>query len=206
IVLVAMMVLQVPNIAFALYVIFIVSNENPALSLRTGVASLVAVILALSISLVVVILTDNDPLARVVTLAVMTFFAGMITVATTLSALGPIIGLIGGVALHLWESHATSDRVVKGNLWLLAAFATGIVGAVAVSYLFSMRSPANRLAGQLRLRYRALAEMFGAYAADDATEHQRRTAAHSVSRLAAEGHRGMLELHRQIIDRNLSTG
>ena len=35
-----MMVLQVPNIAFALYVIFIISNENPALSLRLGVASL----------------------------------------------------------------------------------------------------------------------------------------------------------------------
>ena len=55
VVLVAMMVLQVPNIAFALYVIFIISNENPALSLRLGVASLVAVALALSISLGVVI-------------------------------------------------------------------------------------------------------------------------------------------------------
>ena len=206
VVLVAMMVLQVPNIAFALYVIFIVSNENPALSVRTGAASLVAVTLALSISLVVMIVTDNDPLARVITLAVMTFFAGMITVATTVSALGPIFGLIIGVALHLWENHAPADRVVKADLWLLAAFASGIAGAVAVSYLFSTRSPAQRLAGQLRLRYRALVAMFEAYARHDATEYQRRTAAQSVSRLAAEGHRGMLELHRQIIDRNLSIG
>ena len=206
VVLVAMMVLQVPNIAFALYVIFIVSNENPALSLRLGLASLVAVTLALSISLAVVILTDNDPVARVVTLAAMTFLAGMISVATTVSALGPIFGLIAGVALHLWENHAPADRVVKADLWLLAGFATGIAGAVATSYLFSMRSPAHRLAGQLRLRYRAVAAMFEAYSRDDATEYQRRTAAQSVSRLAAEGHRGMLELHRQIIDRNLSSG
>ena len=73
VVLVAMMVLRVPNVAFALYVIFLVSNEKPALSLRTGIASLLAVTLALSISLGVVILTDNDPLWRVVTLAAMTF-------------------------------------------------------------------------------------------------------------------------------------
>ena len=206
VVLVAMTVLQVPNIAFALYVIIIISNENPALSVRTGAASLIAVALVLSTSLVVVIVTDNDPLARVITLAVMTFFAGIITVATTVSALGPIVGLIVGVALHLWETHAPADRVVKANLWLLAAFATGIAGAVAVSCLFSMRSPAHRLAGQLRLRYRALAAMFEVYTRPDATEYQRQTAAQSVSQLAAEGHRGMFELHRQIIDRDLSSG
>ncbi|PWT97350.1 MAG: fusaric acid resistance protein [Terriglobia bacterium] len=206
IVLVAMIALQIPNVAYALYVIFLVVNENPSLSLRTGVASLVTVASAVSVSLIVVILTDNDPLARVVTLAVMTFLAGMITVGTTVPSLGPIIGLIFGVAIHSWESHAPADRLVKGDLWLIAGFATGIAGGVATSYLFSMHSPADRLAGQLRLRYRALAAMFGAYGRDDATEPQRQTAAQAVSRLAAEGHRGMLELHRQIVDRHLSTG
>jgi multidrug resistance protein MdtO len=166
----------------------------------------VVVALSLSISLGIVILTDNDPLARVLTLAATTFFAGMIIAVTTVPAVGPIFGLIAGVVLNSWESHAPADRVVKTDLWLLAGFGIGIAGAVAVSYLFSTRSPADRLAGQLRLRYRALVGMFGAYAADDATEHQRRTAANAVSRLAAEGHRGMLELHRQIIDRNLSSG
>jgi multidrug resistance protein MdtO len=201
-----MMVLRVPNVAFALYVIFLVSNENPALSLRTGIASLLVVTLALSISLGVVILTDNDPLGRVVTLAVMTFLAGMITVVTTVPSLGPISGLIAGVGIGLWENRAPADKIVEANLWLLAAFGTGIVGAVATSYVFSMRSPATRLAEQLRSRYRALAAMFAAYAADDATEQQRRTAAQSVSRIAADGHRGMLELHGQIVGRNLPSG
>src|SRR5437867_1377946 len=98
----------------------------------------------LSISLGVVTLTDNYPLARVVTLPAMTFLAGMTTVATSVSALGPIFGLIVGVALPLWENHAPADKVVKGELWLLAGFATGIAGAVAVSYQFSMHSPADR--------------------------------------------------------------
>jgi multidrug resistance protein MdtO len=152
-----------------------------------------------------VVLTDNDPGARVISLAVMTFLAGMITTATTVPSLGPISGLIYGVAMGLWENHAPADRLVKSSLWLVAGFGTGIAGAVATSYLFAMRSPADRLAGQLRLRYRALAAMFAAYAADQATD-QRRTAALTVSRLAAEGHRGMLELHRQIVDRDLPSG
>ena len=206
VVLVLMMVLQVPNVAYALYVVFVVSNENPALSLRTGVASLLTVAVALSIAFGVVILTDNDPLARVMTLAVMTFLAGMIATVTTVPALGPIWGLIYGVGIGTWENHAPADRLVKSTLWLLAAFATGIAVSVAVSYLFSTRSPSDRLAGQLRLRYRALAAMFSAYAADDATDQQRWAAAQSVSRLAAEGHRGMLELYRQIADRNLPNG
>ncbi|HTA68442.1 MAG TPA: FUSC family protein [Bryobacteraceae bacterium] len=206
VVLVLMMVLRVPNVAYALYVVFVVSNENPALSLRTGVASLLTVAVTLSIAFGVVILTDNDPLARVMTLAVMTFLAGMIATVTTVPALGPIWGLIYGVGIGIWENHAPADRLVKSSLWLVAAFAIGIVVPVAVSYLFSMRSPADRLAGHLRLRYRALAAMFSAYAADDATDQQRRAAAQSVSRLAAEGHRAMLELYRQIADRNLPSG
>ena len=206
VVLVAMMTLRVPNVAFALYVIFIVSNENPALSLRTGIASLVSVSVVISVALGVVVLTDNDPGARVISLAVMTFLAGMITTATTVPSLGPISGLIYGVAMGLWENHAPADRLVKSSLWLVAGFGTGIAGAVATSYLFAMRSPADRLAGQLRLRYRALAAMFAAYAADHGTEDQRRTAALTVSRIAAEGHRGMLELHRQIVDRDLPSG
>lgn len=206
VVLVAMMVLQVPNAPFALYVILLVSNENPALSLRIGLGALVTVFLALSISLAVVILTDNNPLARVITLAAMTFVAGMITVGTTVPSVGPIFGLVAGVALHFWETHVGADRVVKSDLWLLAGFAMGIGGGVAVSYLFSMRSPADRLAGQLRLRYRTLAAMFESYASDEAGELQRRTSAQAVSRLAAAGHREMLELHRHITDRNLPTG
>jgi len=206
IVLVAMMALQVPNISFGLYVILLVSNENPAVSLRTGVGALVVVALALSITLGVVIVTDNDPLARIVTLAVTTFLAGMITAVSTVPALGSIFGLVVGVAIRAWEIHAPADTVVKGDLWLLAGFATGISGAVAVSYLFSARSPADRLASQLRLRYRALAAMFEAYGGNGEAKDEPLAAAQVVSRLAGEGPQGMLELHRQIIDRNLPSG
>ena len=108
--------------------------------------------------------------------------------------------------MHLWENHAPADKVVKSELWLLAAFATGIAGErLQLLTIFDAIACADRLAGQLRSRYTRSRRMFEAYARSDAAENQRRIAAQSVSRLAAEGHRGMLELHRQIVDRNLSS-
>lgn len=204
-VVVAMQVLHVPYIAYGLYVILLVAHDNPAVSLRMGIASIFAASCALSISLIVVILTDNDPMARVLSLAAITFVAGMITVATSVPALGPILGLIYGVGIAFWENHAPADTLVKDSLWLLAAISTGISGALAVGYAFASRSPADRLAEQLRTRYRALETMFQTYASDS-TDQQRFTAAERVSRLAGAGQRGMLEVYNQIVDRNLESG
>jgi multidrug resistance protein MdtO len=204
-VLITMMVLQIPYIAYALYVIYIVTNESPAVSLRTGIASLLSVVAVLAITLIVVIATDNDPMARVLGLAIITFLGGMITVATSIAAMGPIWGLICAVAIGFWENHVPADALVKDSLWLLAAFATGIGETVAIGYVLRSRSPADKLGEELRTRYRALAAMFEA-CAGGSTEHQRRAAADHVSRLAAAGHRGMLGLYHQIVDRNIETG
>ena len=204
-VLVAMMVLQIPFIAYGLYVIFIIGHDNPAVSLRTGVATLCSVACVLSIAFIVVILTDNDPIARILSLAAMTFVAAIIATSTSMPALGPGWGLIYGVAIGLWENHAHADRLVKNSLWLLSAFSIGIAGSIAVEYVFASRSPADKLAGQLGLRYRALATIFEAYASDS-TDQQRWSAAEDVSRLAAAGERGMLELYSQIVDRDLESG
>ena len=185
-VLITMMVLQIPYIAYALYVIFIVTNESPAVSLRTGTASLLSVAAVLAITLIVVIATDNDPMARVLGLAIITFLGGMIAVATSMAAMGPICGLICAVATGLWENHFPADAVVKDSLWLLAAIATGIGETVAIAYVLRSRSPADKLGEELRTRYRALAAMFEA-CAGGSTEQQRRAAADHVSRLPQPG-------------------
>ena len=201
ILLVLMMVLQVPYMAYALFVVSMISAGSPAAGLRTGIATLLVVVCVLAVAFAVVILTDNDPVARVLSLAAMTFIAGMIAMSTNVPALGSIWGLIYGVAIGLWENHAPADRLVKTCLWLLAAVALAIGVSLAVVCVFALRSPVQRLADQLRSRYRALAVLFDAHA-HESTDQQRQMAAQSVSRLAAEGHRGMLELYQEI-DRDL---
>lgn len=205
VVLITMMVLQMPFVAYGMYVIFMVGRESPAVTLRTGIALLSSVSCALGIAFMVVILTDNNPMARVLSLAAITFVAGMITVATSMPALGSGWGLIFCVGIGFWENRTAADKLVKTSLWLLAAFATGIGVAIAVEYVFGTRSPAEKLTEQLRIRYRALETMFKAYAGD-VTDQQRQSTAEHVSRLAGAGHSGMIELYAQIVDRNVDRG
>jgi multidrug resistance protein MdtO len=204
-VLVLMLVLQMPFIAYGLYAIFLIGRESPSVSLRTGFGSVLTVMMVVVVEMAVIIPTDNDPMARVVSIAVFTFVAGMVVVCTSQPALGSAWGLFYCVVISFWERHASEDTLVKNSLRLLAAFAIAAACAVAVEYIFSPRSPSARLEEQLSTRYKALEVMFSLYAADGSTE-QRFEAAGRVSRLAAAGQAGMLDLFNQIVDRNLDTG
>jgi multidrug resistance protein MdtO len=203
--LVLILVWQMPFAAIGLYSIFLIGRESPSVSLRLGVASVMTVALAVAIELSVVLLTDNDPMARVLSVAAIAFLAGMVVVGTSLPALGPSWGLIYSIVIAFWESHLPADRLVKNSLWLLATFSVAVGCGIAVEYVFGARSPADRLEEQLRIRYQALERMFSLYARD-AQPEQRFEAAGRVSRLAVAGQDGMMALYNQIVDRNLDTG
>lgn len=205
-VLVLMLVLQMPYIAYGLYFIFLIGRESPSVSLRTAFVLVVSIMILIPAEMGVVILSDNDPMARIVSVAVMTFIGGMILVSTSLPSLGGAIGFIYCVLIGFWEHQAPEDTLVKNSLRLVAAFATAAACGVAVEYLFGTRSPADRLEEQFRIRYRSLQEMFSLYAQEEVSPKQRFDTAARVSRLAVAGSAGMMDLYNQIVDRNLDTG
>jgi multidrug resistance protein MdtO len=205
-VLVLMLVLQMPYIAYGLYFIFLIGRESPSVSLRAALVSVVTISLVIVTEMGVVILSDNDPMARVLSVAVATFVGGMILVSTSQPALGSIAGFIYCVVIGFWEHHAPEDTLVKNSLHLLAAFAMAAACGVAVEYVFGARSPADRLEGQFRIRYQALEEMFSLCAQEEVSPKRRFDAAVRVSRLAAAGQLGMMDLYNQIVDRDLDTG
>jgi multidrug resistance protein MdtO len=204
-VLLLMLVLQMPNIAYGLYFIFLIGRESPSVSLRTAFPSVVTISLVIVAEIGVVILSDNDPMARVLSVAIVTFVGGMILVSTSQPALGSLTGFVYCVVIGFWEHHAPEDTLVKNSLRLLAAFAMAAACGVAVEYVFGARSPADRLEEQFRIRYQALEEMFSLYA-QEVDRKQRFDAGARVSRLAVAGPAGMMDLYNQIVDRNLDTG
>jgi multidrug resistance protein MdtO len=205
-VLVLMLVLQMPYIAYGLYFIFLIGRESPSVSLRTAFVLVLSIMLVIVVEIVVVIVSDNDPMARVLSVATVTFIGGMILASTSLPSLGGAIGFIYCVVIGFWEHQAPEDTLVKNSLRLVAAFAMAAVCCVAVEYIFGARSPADRLEDQLRIRYQALKEMFRLCAQEEVSSTQRFDAAARVSRLAAAGLAGMMDLYNQIVDRNLDTG
>jgi multidrug resistance protein MdtO len=203
--LILLLVLQMPFISVGLYFIFLVGRDSPSVSLRSSIYSFFAAAAAVVVELAVVIVSDNDPMARVLSVAVVTFAAGVIVAATNYPALGSAWGLIYCTVIELWERHVPADTTVKSSLLLLGTFSVSLACAVAVEYLFGESNPAKRLDEQRQTRYHALETMFRLYA-EGAPPEQRAEAASRVTRLAVAGQGGMMALYNQIVDRNLATG
>jgi multidrug resistance protein MdtO len=200
--LILLLVLQMPFVSLPLYIIFIVGRESPAVSLRSALLSLIVTCVAVLIALCVVIATDNDPMTRLLSVAVITFIAGVLTQASSLAPLAPTLGLLYCTVIALWEKHNAPGSTVKTSLYLIAATAVALGSAVFVEYLFANRGAVDRLQEQRRVRYRVLETMFRAYARG-ASSDDLFAAYLPVARLALAGQRGMQELYQVIVQRNL---
>ena len=196
------MALQLPFASLSLYYIFLVARENPALSVRSSVISLITIAAAVITELAVVIVTDNDPMARVLSVAVVSFIAGSLMMASTLPPLASIWGFIFCTLIALWERPAPPDALVKASLYLIATVGLAALCSSAVEYIFASRNPVDRLAQQLNLRYQSLDRVFTLFA-KGASPAQLADAITGVNRLAAAGQRSMQELYNDIVEHHL---
>lgn len=195
-------VLQVPFVSIALFLVFILARESPAVSLRAALLVVVVAALSVVLELAVVIATDNDPMARLLSVAVFTFLAGVLTQASAFAPLAPTLGLLYCTVIALWETQSPADTIVKTSLFLIGAVSLVLGCCVLIEYLLASRSPVDRLQQELRSRYRALEAMFRAYA-KGASKEELFAAYLPVGRLALAGQRGMQELYNAIGQRNL---
>jgi len=92
--LILLMTWRIPTAAIGLYLVFMIARDSPAVSLRAGILMLLTLAVAVGGVLFVVGLTDNDPMARVLSVAAVGFLAGMVMRATTLPNLGTAFGFI----------------------------------------------------------------------------------------------------------------
>lgn len=201
--LILLLVWQVPFASVGLYFIFIVGRDSPSVSLRSSIFAAITLLAAVATEIGVVVMTDNDPMARVVSVAVVAFIAALLSVSTTLPALPPIWGFIFATLIALWENHIPADATVKISLWILGATAIPLACSTAVEYIFGYRQPVDQLQAATQMRYRALEAMFKEYARDPRSaalpEMKLR-----VTRLAAAGQSQMQQLYNAIVDRNLN--
>jgi multidrug resistance protein MdtO len=200
-----MMVLQMPFASLGLYYIFLVVRESPATSVRSGIVAIVTLILAVAVELAVVMVTDNDPMARVLSVVIVSFIAGTLMAASTLPALAAIWGFIYCTVIALWERPAPADALVKASLYLVATVALAFLCAVVVEYLFAYRRPADRLNEQRRLRYNAIANVFTLFA-EGAPPAKLGPAIIAINRLAATGQGPLQDLYNMVVGRDLPTG
>jgi multidrug resistance protein MdtO len=200
--LILLLVLQIPFVSIALYISFVLARESPAVSLRSALLTVVVASLSVVLELAVVIATDNDPMARLLSVAAFTFVAGVLTQASSFAPLAPMLGFLYCTVIALWETQAPPDAIVKTSLFLIGAVSLVLGCAVLIEYLLANRSPVDRLQQERRIRYQALETMFRTYA-KGASKEELFAAYLPVARLALAGQRGMQELYNVIVQRNL---
>src|SRR5271168_1411968 len=114
-----LMTLRMPFAGLGMYFVFLIGRDSPAVSFRSSILIILTLITSIGAVLAVVILTDNDPMGRVLGVAVVTFLAGMIMLSSTVPALASTFGFIFCTLIALWETSTPADTLVKEMLYLV---------------------------------------------------------------------------------------
>lgn len=202
--LILMMVLQMPFAALGLYFVFLVGRDSPFVSVISGLYAMGALVFAVAAELAVVIVTDNDPTARLISVGVVALIAGLLMAASTLPPLGSIWGLVYCTLIPLWERPAPADALVKSSLYLVGTISIAFGVSVAVEYLFAFRSAADRLTDQIILRYKTVAGVYSLFA-QGASPAQLGAPLVGLNRLAGAGQRPMQALHNAALESGAET-
>jgi multidrug resistance protein MdtO len=200
--LVLLMTLRLPFTGLGIFLVFLIGRDSPAVSFRSAILSLLAVAAGIVVVLTVVILTDNDPMSRVLGIALASFLTGMFLLSSTAPGLGVIFGLTVAILMGLWETSIPAGPIVKQMLYLLGTVSVAVGSVVAVEYIFGRRNVVEDLVKQRIERYQALQEMYSLYA-QGADAAQISPAVLRVARLAAAGQYGMQRLYNIVVERNL---
>ena len=162
--LILLMTLRMPFASVGLYYIFLIGRDSPSISLRSGLFSILALAFAVATVIGIVALTDNDPMARLLSVSIVVFLAGMLMLSTTITVLASTWGFIYCTLIAFWETQAPSDYLVKQALYIIGTVSIAVLCSVAVEYALGARNPAADLQNQRRVRYEALSKMFSLYA------------------------------------------
>jgi multidrug resistance protein MdtO len=203
--LIAILVWQMPHMALCLYILFFVVHDSPANCLRFNVLMLVTGTLCVLLPLGLVILTNNDPMARVLSIAAFAFVCGLGIMAGSIPFLFVGGGFVYVTIIAMWEFHVPAGALVKLCLWFIATLSVVLGSSAAVEYLFGARDPSADLQKQIAMRYRALEKFFQLYA-EGAAANEWSQAVTQVAHLAAAGRTDMQALYETVVARNLDPG
>jgi len=188
-----MLPLQMPAIGNGLYMLMLVSYEQPRLTLYTGLRELLMQLAGVMAALLLVEASGNAPIARVLGVAVFTFVCSFIAKAGRAPAIGFPFCVFSATTLSFWELHLPAQTIINMSLWPVASAAVAIACAVAVEHLLHVRDPIERLWQEIDARLEAVEKLLRLYAGA-ADAGQLELAHRAVTRLAFSGQTKMQAL------------
>jgi len=174
-VVVVSMALRVPEAAVSAYMIFFVLQADAPTTVRTGVALVVGLTLALALCFLFFSLTLAEPVLRVPIMALL-IFGGMYLMnalrGSPLAALGLVFGFITSYSLTYADQVPSPEALVRALLWQWSVIAYPIGLMVLIELALGNR-PGDVYRGGLVARLGAVADVLGAPAEEDAGPRER---------------------------------
>jgi multidrug resistance protein MdtO len=192
-----LLALHAPMMPPAIYLIFLVSYDAAYLTFKNSVFQLTFQCVGAGAALMLVNLTGNDPMARVLGIAMFTFFCAYFLHASTRPSAAMNIGIFSITTLEMWDQHLPAEHLVHLAMWPIAGGALAVGIKILIEYIFTQRDPHHALQKELDARLHALEELFQMYSTQSReAEIEKQVAV--LKRYAFAGQRKMLTLLEEI--------
>ena len=161
-----LLILQPPAgfIAPALFMLFLVSHDTPQRCLKDLLGLLGAGALGTAAALLLMGLTQDHPVARIVGLAVFTFLSAFFFRTSVIPGLPLGFGCLTYMVISLWEYRIRAETILHLSLWPMGVLGVVAFSAVVVEYLFNHSDCLAALRCEIRARCIALDRLFHMYA------------------------------------------
>ena len=132
--------LRIPFIAYSVYAIFFIANDDGRLSLKLGILGLISATVALAVATVVSICFMNTPWFRLpVTLLLMAvaLWLSRASALPVMVLIGRFVAIIFALYLSLADTIFDPETLTESTLWLWSVVAVAVAITVLVSLIFT---------------------------------------------------------------------
>ncbi|HYA96157.1 MAG TPA: hypothetical protein VEC95_07785, partial [Terriglobales bacterium] len=169
-----------------LFALVMLSHDTPYDCLKDGVTVLVFAAMGAAAALVPIIVTSNDPMWRVLGIALFTLIATFIYRTSNFPIGGIPFGIVAYMGTAIWERRMPAEKLLHLALWPVGALAVGVGCVVAVDCVFNQSDPARALRQEIGARLRAMEQLLRLHLANADSEQIGKQAA-LVRRYAVTG-------------------
>ena len=158
----AMLILQArpAYISTGLYFLFFASYDTPFDCFNSLLKGMVGAVMGTTSATLLIMITGNHPVARVVGIAVFTFLATFFFRTSVVPVAALMFGVFTFNTISLWERHIRAEAILHNSMWSVATLPIAAFCAVSVQYLFNRSDPLVAWRRQIKDRCAALEELF----------------------------------------------
>ncbi|ELA8350205.1 FUSC family protein [Vibrio alginolyticus] len=142
--------LMVPWLALSLVVVFFVTQTNVVVTRLTGVLFILAATLAIALSLLIIIVTWNAPLLRILSACIIFFGSVFLMRTSKLEVIFFVVAIVVAYAQSLIDIAPNAELLVRSILWVWVAVSYAIAVTVIINTLFLPIDPVKQFKRAMR--------------------------------------------------------